>query len=299
MMNRFFTLLLTASCLTAVGQVDIEYPYNPDFENDGSVGIEDLMSLLSVYGLDFTPEELLVDGASLSEIILALQVQIDSLAAYTDDGIGSLSLSDSTIIEYLIGAVSQSEQADSTLSSWVVELSSVVSSQQSILDSLLAQNSTSGAWSLSCIEFGLGPSCSPHSGLCNEVILGPTEDGKFPISFNCSNNFDPNACWRPTWRRFRLEGPSAADISFLKGERIGNTSTSNGYFSFVDDFSIPFLEVDGGIEFWVWSGESLEGFVGLYIGDSPNGIARWTDTYFSLFMVIDGIVEELPMRLHF
>ena len=46
-MNRFFTLLLAASCLTVVGQV--EFPWNPDTNDDGIVGAEDLLGLLSVY----------------------------------------------------------------------------------------------------------------------------------------------------------------------------------------------------------------------------------------------------------
>ena len=41
-------LLLTAACFTATAQSDIDYPYNPDFENDGFVGIEDVLELLSV-----------------------------------------------------------------------------------------------------------------------------------------------------------------------------------------------------------------------------------------------------------
>ena len=32
---------------TATAQSDIDYPYNPDFENDGFVGIEDVLELLS------------------------------------------------------------------------------------------------------------------------------------------------------------------------------------------------------------------------------------------------------------
>ena len=47
-MNRFFTLLLAASCLTAVGQA-----WNPDSDNNGQIGVADLQSLLSVYGLDW------------------------------------------------------------------------------------------------------------------------------------------------------------------------------------------------------------------------------------------------------
>ena len=47
-MNRFFTLLFAASCLTAVGQ-----EWNPDSDNNGQIGVGDLQSLLSVYGLDW------------------------------------------------------------------------------------------------------------------------------------------------------------------------------------------------------------------------------------------------------
>ena len=47
-MNRFFTLLLAASCLPAVGQ-----EWNPDSDNNGQIGVGDLQSLLSVYGLDW------------------------------------------------------------------------------------------------------------------------------------------------------------------------------------------------------------------------------------------------------
>ena len=49
-MNRFFTLLLAASCLIAVGQV--EFPWNPDSNGDELIGAVDLLALLSDYGLD-------------------------------------------------------------------------------------------------------------------------------------------------------------------------------------------------------------------------------------------------------
>ena len=54
-MNRFFTLLLAASCLTAVGQV--EFPWNPDGNADGSIGVEDLQDFLSVYGSTYLISE--------------------------------------------------------------------------------------------------------------------------------------------------------------------------------------------------------------------------------------------------
>ena len=52
-MNRFFTLLLAASCLTAVGQTEYPYPYNPDGNNDGYIGVTDLQDFLSVYDSEF------------------------------------------------------------------------------------------------------------------------------------------------------------------------------------------------------------------------------------------------------
>ena len=47
-MNRFFTLLLAASCLTAVGQSDCPNPY--DGNGDGAVTVSDLLDLLGLFG---------------------------------------------------------------------------------------------------------------------------------------------------------------------------------------------------------------------------------------------------------
>ena len=63
-MNRFFTLLLAASCLTAVGQVT--YPYNPDGNADTLIGVTDLQDLLVVYGNPFLPSEIMVGDSSLT-----------------------------------------------------------------------------------------------------------------------------------------------------------------------------------------------------------------------------------------
>ena len=136
-MKKFFTLLLAAACFTATAQSDIDYPYNPDFENDGFVGIEDVLELLSVYGTPFTPEQLLLDGSSLTEIIESLQSQIDSLASYTNEGFGAIALNDSLLTEYLVGVAAASEEGDSTLGAWVMQLSELVEQQQGQIDSLL------------------------------------------------------------------------------------------------------------------------------------------------------------------
>ena len=135
-MKKRFTLRLAAACSTATAQSDIDYPYNPDFENDGFVGIEDVLELLSVYGTPFTPEQLLLDGASLTDIIESLQSQIDSLASHTNEGLGAIALNDSLLTEYLVGVAAASEEGDSTLGAWVMQLSEVVEQQQLQIDSL-------------------------------------------------------------------------------------------------------------------------------------------------------------------
>ena len=143
-MKHLATLLIATCCFTAFAQGDIDYPYNPDFENDGFVGIEDVLELLSVYGTPFTPEQLLLDGASLTEIIESLQSHIDSLASYTTEGFNAIAINDSLLTEYLVGVAAASEEGDSTLGAWVLQLSEVVQQQQTLIDSLhvLTQNQT-------------------------------------------------------------------------------------------------------------------------------------------------------------
>ena len=84
MMNRFFTLLLAASCLTAVGQVT--YPYNPDEDGNGQIAVADLQGILSTYGNAFSPSEILVDGETLTTVLTQLQNSIDSLSGLTGGG---------------------------------------------------------------------------------------------------------------------------------------------------------------------------------------------------------------------
>ena len=47
-MTRFFALLLSASCVTVVGQSDCPNPY--DGNGDGAVTISDLLDLLILFG---------------------------------------------------------------------------------------------------------------------------------------------------------------------------------------------------------------------------------------------------------
>ena len=54
---RYLALLLTMA-FAFTGTAQSEYPYNPDDNNDGYIGLVDLLGLLTLFGSDFTPEEL-------------------------------------------------------------------------------------------------------------------------------------------------------------------------------------------------------------------------------------------------
>ena len=60
-------------------QETIIYPYNPDTDVDGMIGLPDLLDFFSVYSNDFSPAEIQVDGVGLLEVIQDLQNQINAL----------------------------------------------------------------------------------------------------------------------------------------------------------------------------------------------------------------------------
>ena len=73
-MKAFFTGIFTCFLLLEISaQEAIVYPYNPDADNDEIVGVTDLLPLLSVFGEDFQPGEILVDGVALAEVLMTMQ----------------------------------------------------------------------------------------------------------------------------------------------------------------------------------------------------------------------------------
>ncbi len=66
-------------CSSLLAQDPIVYPYNPDADNDELVGVTDLLPLLSVFGDDFQPGEILVDGVALAEVLMTMQQTIEAL----------------------------------------------------------------------------------------------------------------------------------------------------------------------------------------------------------------------------
>ena len=60
-MKYLITLLIAALSLNAFGQTEgweYPFPYNPDGNADGYIGLNDLLDLLAIYGQEFGPDQL-------------------------------------------------------------------------------------------------------------------------------------------------------------------------------------------------------------------------------------------------
>ena len=64
-MQRLLSIALSCLCaVTLSAQTEYPYPYNPDDNNDGLISIQDLMSLLSIYGEEYSAGVLATDSIS-------------------------------------------------------------------------------------------------------------------------------------------------------------------------------------------------------------------------------------------
>ena len=72
-MKHIFTISLCFLALSLSAQETITYPYNPDGNADGQIAAIDLQDFLSVYGLEFSPGEILMDSIPLSSYLMFLQ----------------------------------------------------------------------------------------------------------------------------------------------------------------------------------------------------------------------------------
>ena len=68
-MKRILTLIVCAISLNAVGQVPNYLPYNPDFDGDSWIGINDLLNVLSVYAAEWENGELLLNSDTTSALL--------------------------------------------------------------------------------------------------------------------------------------------------------------------------------------------------------------------------------------
>tara|TARA_B110000003_G_scaffold38667_1_gene35406 strand:+ start:3008 stop:4093 length:1086 start_codon:yes stop_codon:yes gene_type:complete len=63
-MKRLIALMICAVSLGAAAQIEYPFPYNPDSDNSGWIGLSDLLSLLAVYNTDFEPSSWQTDSLS-------------------------------------------------------------------------------------------------------------------------------------------------------------------------------------------------------------------------------------------
>ncbi len=56
-LRTLFSLALIGLCFSFSAQETVTYPYNPDGDGDGYISLNDLLDLLSSYGLSFEPQE--------------------------------------------------------------------------------------------------------------------------------------------------------------------------------------------------------------------------------------------------
>lgn len=80
--STFISLIaLLATTTMAWSQETIQYPYNPDVDNDAFVATSDLQGFLAQFGQEFQPSPVLVDGEDLLSVIQMMQSQITALQA--------------------------------------------------------------------------------------------------------------------------------------------------------------------------------------------------------------------------
>ena len=74
---------------SAQAQIAIEYPYNPDSDGDEVIGSADLLSLLSVFGLQYELDSIYIDGIGLEAFLLELtEVVLELQNNSTGSGFG-------------------------------------------------------------------------------------------------------------------------------------------------------------------------------------------------------------------
>ena len=66
---RILTFALCLLCFSVSAQIDWDFPYNPDSDNDGYIYSEDLLDLLAIYGQEYSSDELYLSQDSSSLIV--------------------------------------------------------------------------------------------------------------------------------------------------------------------------------------------------------------------------------------
>jgi hypothetical protein len=235
-MKKLITILFAVALglNLSAQEVVIEYPYNPDFENDGNVGVEDLLELLSSFGMAFELGELTIDEVALSEwlqtiseTLIAQQAIIDSLSLFQDS---NLALLDTLAL--------LQEQLDG--------LQASISSSEATLSSL-------GQYGFSCVDLGGAPSC-PGEGYAPWVTLAPSDGYWYYVSPFQSTNADNLITTQPIWRKFQITGLPEGFSGMIRLRSISWNYGSSGNNPFwVNNDLVVQPQINGDeVFFWVY-----------------------------------------------
>ena len=94
-MKRLVTLMMCAVSLGAAAQNQPwEFPWNPDANGDDLIGVADLQSFLSVYGDEFTEEQVLLDNDSSSMLVFGPQLGYYQCVGYCQSLTPSMNMAD-------------------------------------------------------------------------------------------------------------------------------------------------------------------------------------------------------------
>ena len=113
--------MLSAASLGAAAQSTITYPYNPDGDVDGSIASPDLLDFLGVYGGEFVPNEIQIDGVDLLQVIQNIQSQLLAIQPVDINQIQSMFAAMQQEIDALNAANSSLTQQLLDHQAWVVE----------------------------------------------------------------------------------------------------------------------------------------------------------------------------------
>lgn len=76
--TTLFLLLLLPLAFSAQ-TLEIDYPYNPDYDNTGNIGINDLLPMLTLFTQEFEAEGIMLDTLTLEDAFLMMMAQIIEL----------------------------------------------------------------------------------------------------------------------------------------------------------------------------------------------------------------------------
>lgn len=85
-MKYFFSSVFFCLLFTYSAQEVVTVPYNPDADSNNEIGTPDLLDLLGVYGSEFFPAEIFIDGISFGEYLSNLNTILNTISSGSETG---------------------------------------------------------------------------------------------------------------------------------------------------------------------------------------------------------------------